>query len=255
MKGKFLQSKNEAKEEIYFFALELRYKMLNFQNVTKIYYSGQEPIVALSDVSFQVVKKEFISIVGKSGAGKTTLLRLLLAEEKPCSGQIFFDNQDVHKIKIKKLPVLRRRIGTIFQDYKLLASKTIYENIAYVMEITGVDNDGIVRDVPEILEIVGLEKRAQNFPSELSGGEKQRAAIARALIHRPDVILADEPTGNLDPYHTLDIIRLLLRIHELGTTVILATHDKETINILGKRVVTLEEGRIVRDEKRGRFVL
>lgn len=229
--------------------------MIDFQNVTKIYYASREPIIALSDVSFQVNKKEFVSVVGKSGAGKTTLLRLLLAEEKPFSGQIFFDNQNVHKIATGRLPVLRRRMGTIFQDYKLLASKTICENIAYAMEITGAGDDDVARDVLEILEIVGLEKRAQSFPAELSGGEKQRAAIARALIHRPDVILADEPTGNLDPYHSLDIIRLLLRIHELGTTVILATHDKEIINILGKRVITLEEGRIVRDEERGRFVL
>jgi len=229
--------------------------MINFQNVFKIYYASREPIVALSNVSFQVSKKEFVSVVGKSGAGKTTLLKLLLGEEKPHSGQIFFDNQDVHKIKPGKLPILRRRIGTIFQDYKLLASKTIYENIAYVMEIIGVGDDDVARDVPEILEIVGLEKRAKSFPSELSGGEKQRAAIARALIHRPDVILADEPTGNLDPYHSLGIIRLLLRIHQLGTTVILATHNKETINILGKRVITLEKGRIIRDEERGRFIL
>ncbi len=229
--------------------------MINFQNVSKIYYTNQEPIIALSDISFQVDKKEFVSIVGKSGAGKTTLLKLLLAEEKPYSGQVFFDNQNVHKIKAGKLPILRRRIGIIFQDYKLLASKTVYENIAYVMEITGVNDEDIIRDVPEILEIVGLEKRAKSFPSELSGGEKQRAAIARALIHRPDVILADEPTGNLDPYHSLGIIRLLLRIHELGTTVILATHNKETINILGKRVITLEKGKIIREEERGRFIL
>ncbi len=229
--------------------------MVNFQNITKIYYANPKPIVALSDISFQVDKKEFVSVVGKSGAGKTTLLRLLLGEEKPYSGQIFFDNQNVHKITAEKLPVLRRKIGIIFQDYKLFASKTIYENIAYVMEVIGVDDDNIARDVPEILEIVGLEERAQSFPSELSGGEKQTATIARALIHRPDHIIADEPTGNLDPYHSLDIIRLLLRIHELGTTVILATHDKETINILGKRVITLEDGKIVRDEEKGRFVL
>ena len=229
--------------------------MINFQKVTKIYHNSKEPIIALSDISFQVNRKEFVSVVGKSGAGKTTLLKLLLAEERPDNGQIFFENYEVHNLSSKKLPVLRRKIGMVFQDYKLLFSKTVYENIAYIMEVMGIDENNINKDVPEILEIVGLEERAQNFPIELSGGEKQRVAIARALIHRPDVILADEPTGNLDPYHSLDIIKLLLRIHEMGTTVVLATHDKETINNLGKRVITLDKGKIIRDEERGRFVL
>ena len=226
--------------------------MIKFQNVTKVYPLN---IVALDNVSFDIKPKEFICLVGKSGAGKTTLLRLLLAEEKPEKGRIFFDGQNVHKIAPKKLPWLRRRLGTIFQDYKLLPSKTIYENIAYVMEVIGASDLEISRDIPKVLEIVGLENRAQNFPAELSGGERQRAAIARALIHRPDVILADEPTGNLDPYHSLDIINLLLKIHQLGTTVILATHNKEIINSLDKRVITLEEGRIIRDEQKGRFIL
>lgn len=225
--------------------------MIKFQNITKIYPPHN---VALEDVSFQVNQKEFISIAGKSGAGKTTLFRLLLAEEKPSQGQVFFNGINVHKIKPEKLPELRRRIGAVFQDYKLLSSKTTYENIAYVMEVIGASDEEIARDVPEVLEIVGLEDRAYNFPAELSGGEKQRVAIARALIHRPEVILADEPTGNLDPYHTLDIIRLLLKIHQLGTTIILATHNKEIINGLGKRVITLEKGRVIRDEKRGRFI-
>ena len=229
--------------------------MINFQKVTKIYQTKQEPIIALSDISFQVNKKEFVSVVGKSGSGKTTLLKLLLAEERPDNGQIFFENYEVHKLSSRKLPALRRRMGMVFQDYKLLFSKTIYENIAYIMEVMGVDENSINRDVPEILEIVGLEERAQSFPIELSGGEKQRVAIARALIHRPDVILADEPTGNLDPYHSIDIITLLLKIYEMGTTVVLATHDKEIINNLDKRVITLEDGRVIRDEKRGRFVL
>jgi cell division transport system ATP-binding protein len=180
---------------------------------------------------------------------------LLLAEEKPTQGRIFFDGQDVHKIKKSKLPNFRRRIGTVFQDYKLLPSKTAYENVAYAMEVIGKSDAEISRDVPVVLNIVGLTDRANNFPQELSGGEKQRVAIARALIHRPEVILADEPTGNLDPYHALDIIRLLQKINEIGTTVILATHNKEIINNLGKRVITLEGGKIIRDEKRGRFIL
>ena len=229
--------------------------MINFQKVTKIYHTKQESITALSDVSFQINKKEFVSVVGKSGSGKTTLLKLLLAEERPNNGQIFFENYEVHKLSSRKLPVLRKKIGTIFQDYKLLFSKTVYENIAYIMEIMGVDEKNIAKNVPEILEIVGLEERAQSFPIELSGGEKQRVAIARALIHRPDVILADEPTGNLDPYHSIDIITLLLKIYEMGTTVVLATHDKEVINSLSKRVISLEDGRVIRDEEKGRFVL
>lgn len=226
--------------------------MLKFEKITKIY---PPHTIALDDVSFDIKSKEFICLVGKSGAGKTTLLKLLLVEEKPTQGRIFFDDQDVHKIKPEELPWLRRKIGAVFQDYKLLPLKTAYENIAYAMEVVGASDLEIARDVNEVLEIVGLIDKADNFPAQLSGGEKQRVAIARALIHRPEVILADEPTGNLDPYHTLDITRLLLKINELGTTVILATHNKEIINSLGKRVVTLQDGKIIRDEAEGRFVL
>ena len=226
--------------------------MVKFENISKIYPPNS---VALDDVSFEVEEKEFISLVGKSGAGKTTLLKMLLVEEKPTTGQVFFDGKDVHKIKPAKLPELRRKIGAVFQDYKLLPSKTTYENVAYALEVIGASDREITRDVPKVLEIVGLTEKANNFPEELSGGERQRAAIARALIHRPEVILADEPTGNLDPYHSLDIIRLLLKIQEMGTTIILATHNKETINSLGKRVITLENGRVIRDEEKGRFIL
>lgn len=229
--------------------------MLKLQKVTKIYQANHIPIIALSNVSFDVEKKEFISIVGKSGSGKTTLLKLLLAEEKPDSGQIFFENQEIHKLSKRKLPFLRRRMGAIFQDYKLISSKTVFENIAYIMEVMGADDNSLVKNTSEILEIVGLKERTESFPVELSGGERQRVAIARALIHRPDIILADEPTGNLDPYNALEIIRLLLRIQEMGTTVILATHNREIINALGKRVITLEKGKIIRDEKEGRFIL
>lgn len=232
--------------------------MIKFQNVTKIYSSSAkkgQSTVALEEVSFGVKSKEFVSIVGKSGAGKTTLLKLLLVEERPTSGRIFFEGNNVHRIEPKKLPDLRRKIGAVFQDYKLLPAKTAYENISYAMEVIGVSDREIARDIPEILEIVGLEDKTNNFPAELSGGEKQRLAIARALIHRPEVILADEPTGNLDPYHTLDIIKLLYKINQMGTTVILSTHDKETINRLGKRVITLEKGKVIRDEEKGRFIL
>ncbi|HUW71818.1 MAG TPA: cell division ATP-binding protein FtsE [Candidatus Humimicrobiaceae bacterium] len=226
--------------------------MISFQHVTKIYSRNT---VAVEDVSFDVKEKEFISVVGKSGAGKTTLLKLLLAEEKPTQGKVFFEGKNIAEIKAGKLPEFRREIGAVFQDYKLLPSKTTYENVAYALEVIGASDREITRDVPKVLEIVGLTEKANNFPEELSGGERQRAAIARALIHRPEVILADEPTGNLDPYHSLDIIRLLLKIQEMGTTIILATHNKETINSLGKRVITLENGRVIRDEEKGRFIL
>jgi len=231
--------------------------MIFIKNITKIYpsHSDRKPIIALKNISLKIGKPEFVSLVGRSGAGKTTLFKMILAEEKPTKGRIFFDGQDIQKIKPSKIYKLRRRIGTVFQDYKLFPDKTTAENIAYVMEVIGASDREIKRDLPKVLEIVGLKDRADNFPDELSGGEKQRVAIARALIHRPDVILADEPTGNLDPYNTFEIIRLLVKIYEMGTTVILATHNKEVINSLGKRVVTLEKGEIIRDEERGRFVL
>jgi len=226
--------------------------MISYKNVTKVYPNGT---AALDDISFEIKPNEFVSIAGRSGAGKTTLLKLLLVEEKPTRGQIFFDDKDLSKIKSRQLPQIRRKIGAVFQDYKLLPPKTVYENIAYIMEVIGASDEEIKRDVPQVLEIVGLEEKVRNFPAELSAGERQRVAIARALIHRPEVILADEPTGNLDPYNTLDIIRLLLKINELGTTIILATHNKEIINSLQKRVITLEKGRVIRDEEKGRFIL
>lgn len=226
--------------------------MIRFQNVSKVFPPST---FALEDLSFEIESKEFVSIVGKSGAGKTTLLKLLLAEERPERGRVFFNGQDVHKIEKSKIPFYRRRIGAVFQDYKLFPTRTTYENIAYIMEVIGAPDEQISRDVKEVLEIVGLDQKAHNFPVQLSGGERQRVAIARALIHRPDVILADEPTGNLDPYNTAEIIRLLLKINEMGTIVILATHNKEVINRLGKRVITLEQGRIIRDVEKGRFIL
>ena len=229
--------------------------MINFQKVAKIYQSDGRSISALKDVSFEIKPKEFVSIVGRSGAGKTTLFRLLMAEESPSSGSIFFEGQNVHEISSGKLPFFRRKIGAVFQDYKLLQSKTAYGNVAYIMEVMGNSDSEIANTVPRVLELVGLKERADNFPEELSGGERQRVAIARALIHRPDVILADEPTGNLDPFHTQEIIKLLVKINEMGTTVALATHNKEIINNLGRRVITLEQGQVIRDEAEGKFIL
>jgi len=226
--------------------------MIKFQNITKIYQSN---IVALDDVSFEIKEKEFISIVGKSGAGKTTLLKLLLAEEEPTKGRVFFSDKDVHKVQKSKLFELRRKIGTVFQDYKLLKTKTVFENVAYVLEVIGGSDSDIKKWAPDVLEIVGLIDRGDSFPAQLSQGECQRVAIARALIHRPNVILADEPTGNLDPYNTSEIIKLLKRINELGTTVVLATHNKKIINNLRKRVITLQDGRIIQDKEEGKFII
>ena len=226
--------------------------MISFQNITKIY--GEDE-VALDGVSFDIDEGEFVSLVGKSGAGKTTLLRFLLREDTPTKGRVLFQGRNVQDLRGNELPELRRKIGVVFQDYKLLPQKTAYENIAYVMEMMGAEEEDIKRDVSEVLEIVGLVDRADHLPVQLSGGEQQRVAVARALIHRPQVIVADEPTGNLDPYHSSDIIRLFQRINELDTTVILATHNREIINKLGKRVITLEDGKVVRDEERGRFII
>ena len=208
----------------------------------------------MEDVSFEIKKGEFVLIVGRSGAGKTTLIKLLLREEEPTRGKIFFEGEDVFSIPRKKLPFYRQKIGVIFQDYKLLPTKNVYENVAYAMEVMGAGESEIKRDVPKVLELVGLEDKAYNFPAELSGGEKQRAAIARALIVRPEVLVADEPTGNLDPYHTKDIIDLLQKINNFGTTIILATHDRDIVNSLEKRVITLEKGRIIRDEEKGELL-
>ena len=225
--------------------------LISFRNITKIYPGN---IQALRDVSFEIKKGEFVCLAGKSGAGKTTLLKLLLGEEKPTQGRIFFDGYEIQKIGSKDMPLLRRKIGSIFQDYKLLSTKTAYENIAYAMEVMGFTDKEIDRDVPQVLEIVGLTDCANQFPEELSGGEKQRVAAARALITRPELICADEPTGNLDPYHSKDIIRLLLKIQEMGNTIILSTHDKGIINNLQRRVITLDKGKIIRDEQKGRFI-
>lgn len=226
--------------------------MILFENVSKIY----NPIApALENVNITIHPKEFVSVVGQSGAGKTTLIKLLLAEERPTEGSVFFQSVNLNDMRRDDVLSLRRRIGTVFQDFKLLPSKTAYENIAFAMEAAGRPDEEIVADVPQILELVGLADKEDNFPHELSGGEKQRVAIARAIINRPDVIIADEPTGNLDPLNSWEIVRLLGKINEMGTTVILATHDRDIINALGKRVVTLEKGQVIRDEERGKYIL
>lgn len=229
--------------------------MVSLSSVSKIYAQSQIPVVALDGVSFNINDGEFVSVVGRSGAGKTTLVRLLLGEEKPTYGSICFGKWDIACLHPVDLQKFRQKIGVVHQDYRLLASKNVWENLSYIMEVIGVKQESIERDIPQVLEMVGLEKRETNFPSELSGGERQRLAIARALIHRPELVIADEPTGNLDPYNTCEIIEILKRVNSLGTTVLLATHDKEVVNKLKKRVLTLEFGKLVSDEKEGKFIL
>lgn len=225
--------------------------MILFENVSKFYNSHS----ALEGVNLKIHQGEFVSIVGQSGAGKSTLLKLLIAEEIPTEGRVFLDNRDISSIPKHEMPVLRRRIGMVFQDFKLLNHKTVFENVAFAMEVVGKSKKEILEDVPQVLQLVGLESKSRSFPKELSGGEQQRVAIARALVHQPDIIIADEPTGNLDPLNTWDVIRLLMKINELGTTIILATHDREIINTINKRVVSVDKGKIVRDEVNGRYVL
>lgn len=226
--------------------------MIYFDKVSKIYSPTS---IALDNVSISIEPKEFVSLVGQSGAGKSTLLKLLLAEESPTSGAVFFESVNIHTIPRRKLPFLRRKIGTIFQDCRLLFNKTVYENIAFAMEAAGREPEDIEKSVPSVLGLVSLFDKESRFPSELSGGECQRVAIARAIINQPNVLIADEPTGNLDPANTKEIIRIFEKINELGTTIILATHNKTVIDSLGKRVITLEAGKVIRDDKRGRYHL
>jgi len=226
--------------------------MIYFDKVSKIYSKNS---VAIEEISFTVEPQEFVSLVGQSGAGKTTLLKLLLAEEAPTEGKVFFESVNVHSISKGKLTEVRRKIGVVFQDFRLLPNKTVFENIAFAMEAAGKKDEEIKNDVPQVMDLVGLEDKGWRFPSELSGGERQRVAIARAIVNQPDLIIADEPTGNLDPLNTWEIINILKKVNELGTTVVLATHNKGIIDSLNKRVITLEKGRITRDDKEGRYVL
>lgn len=226
--------------------------MLFFDNVSKIY---SHDAVALKNINLRIEPKEFVSLVGASGAGKTTLLRLLLREEDPSAGHVYLDGIDITSIPRRRLHHVRRRIGTVFQDYKLLPMKTAYENVAFAMEAAGRLDEEIQEDVPQALDVVGLGDKMKNYPYQLSGGEQQRVAIARALVNRPDVILADELTGNLDPINTWEIMKLLQKINELGTTILLASHNKEVVNAIGKRLVILDHGEIISDERNGKYLL
>lgn len=226
--------------------------MIRFSNVSKIYNHNS---VALKNVNVSVQPKEFVCVVGASGAGKTTFLKLLIREEEATDGKITLDNMDVTTLRRNELHNLRRRIGMVFQDYKLLSAKTAYENVAFALEAAGRTDEEIEEDVPQALELVGLADQADHFPHELSGGEKQRVAIARAFANRPDVLLADEPTGNLDPIHTWEIVKLLQKINELGATVVLASHDREIVNTIGKRVVIFDKGKVISDQENGKYLL
>jgi len=223
--------------------------MIKFDKVTKRYNNS---CVALDKVTFEIQKGEFVTIVGKSGAGKTTLIKLLIREENPTSGKVYFAGQSIADMKTKDICALRQRIGVVYQDYKLLPQQTVYDNVSYILSVIGAADREIERDVPLVLEVVGLIDKADCFPYQLSGGEKQRLAIARALIHQPEVIMADEPSGNLDPYNTWDIVELLKKIHHMGTTVVVATHDKDVIAQTEGRTMALHQGRIIRDDNNSR---
>ena len=226
--------------------------MIVFDNVSKKY---DDNYVALDGVSFVVNPSEFVSIVGPSGAGKTTLIKMLLAEDKPTGGKVMLQDTDIHTLSGEDLNFIRRKIGAVFQDFRLLSNKNVYENIAFAMEAAGRPDNEIESDVPHVLELVDLGHKIWNFPGELSGGEKQRVAIARAIVNQPDIIIADEPTGNLDPVNTYDIVQILKKINDLGTTVILTTHNKGVIDSIGKRVITMQDGKMIRDDITGKYIL
>ena len=226
--------------------------MIFYDKVTKIYGGG---FPALEDITLEVDPGEFVSIVGHSGAGKSTLLKMLFAEVVPTEGAVYFGSREIAGLSSAELRKLRRKIGTIFQDFRLLPMKTVYENIAFALEVAGNSDEDIEADVPHVLDLVGLPDKMWSFPGQLSGGEQQRIAIARAIVNQPDVLIADEPTGNLDPINTRDVVEILKKINDLGTTVLLATHNKSVVDSVGRRVVTMDQGHIVRDDKMGKYIL
>jgi len=226
--------------------------MIYYDKVSKIY---PDKSIALDDVTFTVEPKEFVTIVGHSGAGKTTLMKMLIVEDWPTDGNVFFESSNVQHLSKREVSKLRRRIGMVFQDYRLIPNKTVYENIAFAMEAAGRSDSEIASDVPHVLDLVDIGHKIWNFPGQLSGGERQRVAIARAIVNQPDIIIADEPTGNLDPVNTYEIVKILQKINELGTTVLLTTHNKGVVDAVGGRVITMEKGKIVRDDRGGKYNL
>lgn len=226
--------------------------MIKLHGVSK-FYSAAAPV--LRDINLTIEPGEFVSVVGQSGAGKTTLVKLLIAEERPTKGQIAIGDWDITSIQTSVVPYLRRQIGVIFQDFKLLSKKTVAENVAFALEVAGERSSRINQVVPQVLHIVGLGNKANRYPGQLSGGEQQRVVIARSLVHRPKVIIADEPTGNLDSINTGEIVEILKKINEFGTTILLVTHNREVVNHLRRRVVTLANGVIINDDAEGKYVL
>lgn len=226
--------------------------MIQFQNVSKVYPNG---VTALNSINMFIDKGEFVFLVGPSGAGKTTLIKMIIRRELPTQGVIYIGRKNLIKMKASEVPVLRRNIGVIFQDFKLLPNKTVFENVSFALEVIEASRKDIFKQVPPVLELVGLKDKANIFPSELSGGEQQRVSLARAIVNRPLVLLADEPTGNLDPDTSWGIMDLLLEINKRGTTVIMATHNKTIVDKMRRRVVALDSGRITRDEQKGVYVL
>ena len=224
--------------------------MILLSNVSKTYPNGS---TALDDVSFFIERGEFVFIVGPSGSGKSTLIKLLMHEEVPTDGQVIINNKDIGKLKRREIPYLRRSMGVVFQDFRLLSNKTVYENVAFAMDIIGASRKEIRKQVPTVLSLVGLSHKAKSYPSELSGGEQQRVALARALVNNPAFLIADEPTGNLNPKVAMEIMELLDNINKRGTTIIMATHAKDIVDTMKKRVIAIEEGKIVRDETRGGY--
>ena len=222
--------------------------MIEFINVSKEYKNG---VKALSNISLSINKGEFVFLVGPSGAGKSTLIKLLLKEENPTSGSIYLNGMDITSVRNRKIPYIRRNIGVVFQDFRLLPNKTVYENIAFAMEIIGAPPKEIRRNVPMVLSMVDLSSKAHCYPDELSGGEHQRVAISRAIVNNPPVLIADEPTGNLDPETAWEIMKVLRDINRRGTTILMATHAKDIVDVMKRRVIAIESGQIVRDEEKG----